>query len=129
MNTSYEPALTMGSMARVMPGFRRGGVPGWPKLGTCGSSCICRPIPWPTDRVAAGVLAVAGDAVHRLVVDGHADRARKPVVAEEAGRGATGADELVGDLVQLDGPRARLAGRRQRRQHRGQQLPSTGHEV
>ena len=31
-----------------MPSASSGPVPGSPKFGICGSSCICRPIPWPT---------------------------------------------------------------------------------
>jgi hypothetical protein len=42
------PMLTIGSIARVMPSTSSGPVPGSPWLGICGSSCISRPIPWPT---------------------------------------------------------------------------------
>src|SRR5262245_45591384 len=47
------------------------------------------------DQVPVSDLAVARDAVDRLVVDGHADRARKAVVAKEAGGRPAIADELV----------------------------------
>src|SRR5260370_637100 len=67
MYTSWEPALTIGSIARVIPVFRFGGVPGTPKLGTWGSSCIWLPIPWPTNcrwtRKPAGPDQPVGDGV------------------------------------------------------------------
>ena len=55
------------------------------------------------DQVAVGDLAVAGDAMDRLVVDRDADRARKSVVAQETRGGAALADQAVGDPVELDG--------------------------
>ena len=42
-----KPFLNIGSNARVMPFFNSGPVPGSPKLGTNGSSCISRPMPCP----------------------------------------------------------------------------------
>src|SRR6266852_37440 len=189
-------------MARVMPGLSRGGVPAVPKLGTWGSSCIWRPMPWPTncrmtekpafstcfwiaeemsqvtarlrladadvqrflgdldqavvlladlahadrdadirpeavkhqaeveaDHVAGGDPAVAGDAVHRLVVDGHADRLREAVVAQKAGDGAAVSDELVGDAVQVRSAYAWRAGVLQGRQHRREQAARAGHQI
>ena len=45
-----RPALTIGSMAIVMPGFNLGeSFKPSSKFGTCGSSCIVRPTPWPTN--------------------------------------------------------------------------------
>src|SRR5262249_11886880 len=49
MRTSYEPIVTIGSMATTMPGLSCGPWPGSPKFGICGSSCRFRPIPWPTN--------------------------------------------------------------------------------
>src|SRR5215207_9434859 len=47
--TSGLPALTIGSMAMVIPARSfSDGLPST-KLGTCGSSCIDRPTPWPTN--------------------------------------------------------------------------------
>src|SRR5690606_26537178 len=48
MRTSSPPALTIGSMASVIPSFSFGPRPGRPKLGICGASCMLRPMPWPT---------------------------------------------------------------------------------
>src|SRR3989475_4287921 len=49
MRTSYEPIVTIGSMATTMPFLSCGPWPGSPKFGICGSSCRFRPIPWPTN--------------------------------------------------------------------------------
>src|SRR5262249_1419909 len=50
---SGQPAFTIGSMAIVMPGFSLGefrlSSSGSSKFGTCGSSCIVRPTPCPTN--------------------------------------------------------------------------------
>ena len=43
-----RPAVVIGSIASTIPSCRRGPVPGSPKLGIWGSSCILRPTPWPT---------------------------------------------------------------------------------
>src|SRR5688572_5539793 len=48
-STSGDPAFTMGSTAMTRPGLSRFPDPAEPKFGTCGSSCICRPVPWPTN--------------------------------------------------------------------------------
>ena len=48
IRTSGPPALTIGSIASTVPSSSSGPRPGSPKFGTCGSSCISRPIPWPT---------------------------------------------------------------------------------
>src|SRR5436190_12138374 len=45
-STSGDPAFTMGSTAMTRPALRRLPEPDTPKLGTCGSSCIWRPVPW-----------------------------------------------------------------------------------
>src|SRR6185503_6599093 len=49
MRTSWPPALTIGSIARTIPGRSRIPLPGSPKLGTWGSSCREVPMPWPTN--------------------------------------------------------------------------------
>src|ERR1043166_5258909 len=49
MRTSYEPIVTIGSMATTIPVLSCGPWPGSPKFGICGSSCRFRPIPWPTN--------------------------------------------------------------------------------
>src|SRR3989338_10717326 len=49
ISTPYVPALTIGSIARTMPPFSLGPVPGTPKFGICGSSCILVPMPCPTN--------------------------------------------------------------------------------
>src|SRR5262249_17805323 len=48
-STSGAPAFTMGSTAMTRPDFMRLPSLGLPKFGTCGSSCIWRPVPWPTN--------------------------------------------------------------------------------
>ena len=48
-STSGAPAFTMGSTAMTSPLLTRSRRPGGPALGTCGSSCIWRPVPWPTN--------------------------------------------------------------------------------
>src|SRR5947199_749068 len=48
IRTSQLPMVTMGSIARTMPGRSCGPRPGSPKLGICGSSCSARPLPCPT---------------------------------------------------------------------------------
>src|SRR4029077_2926652 len=47
--TSGPPALTMGSMAMVMPGLSHARHLLSTKLGTWGSSWTVRPTPWPTN--------------------------------------------------------------------------------
>ena len=42
------PTFTIGSTASTMPSASTGPVSGSPKFGICGSSCMSRPIPWPT---------------------------------------------------------------------------------
>src|SRR6516165_3080566 len=49
IRTSQVPMVTMGSMARTIPGLSTGPRPGSPKFGICGSSCSARPIPCPTN--------------------------------------------------------------------------------
>src|SRR5690606_15710087 len=50
MSTAHAPALTMASMAIVIPGRNFGeDLPFSTKFGTCGSSCIERPTPCPTN--------------------------------------------------------------------------------
>ena len=46
--TSDLPAFTIGSMAITMPERSFMPRPRSPKFGTCGSSCIWTPMPWPT---------------------------------------------------------------------------------
>ena len=50
IRTSAPPALTIGSIASTMPSSRLRALPDSPKFGICGSSCMSRPIPWPTER-------------------------------------------------------------------------------
>ena len=80
-------------------------------------------------QVTAGDLAVAGDAVHRFVVDGDAYRARVAVVAQESGRRPALPDQAVGDAVEHDRLDPGLAGIAQRRQHRREQAARSGHQV
>src|SRR5215217_7054825 len=44
------PTLTIGSTARTMPSSSSGPLPGGPKFGIWGSSCMSRPIPCPTSE-------------------------------------------------------------------------------
>ena len=79
--------------------------------------------------VALGEAPLAGDAVHGLVVDRHADRVREAVVTEEARAGSGGADALLGEAVEVDGPNARADGLLQG-VHDGLQGPSRpGHHL
>src|SRR5437016_319468 len=48
VRTSRRPACTIGSIASTCPAISRGPRSGGPKFGTCGSSCIWRPMPWPS---------------------------------------------------------------------------------
>src|SRR5262245_17477028 len=62
IRTSQVPMVTMGSIARTMPGRSCGPRPGSPKFGICGSSCSARPIPWPTKaRTTANPFASTCD--------------------------------------------------------------------
>src|SRR5207244_7994015 len=74
-------------------------------------------------------LPVARDAVHRLIVDGDADRAGEPVIAEKAGRGPALPDQLVGDAVELDRFDPRLARLLEGWQDRREQAARAGHQV
>src|SRR5471032_928942 len=47
--TSGRPALTIGSIAIVIPAPSLSFIFRSTKFGTCGSSCIVRPTPWPTN--------------------------------------------------------------------------------
>ena len=59
------------------------------------------------DHVAVAQRVRAGDAVHDHVVRRRADRAGEAVVALERGHAALGADELLGEPVELGGRDAR----------------------
>ncbi len=45
--SSVPSAISIGSIAMTRPGRSRMPFPGRPSLGTCGSSCMVRPMPWP----------------------------------------------------------------------------------